>query len=271
MNKKILFLDLDGTLLNDDKQIPEENKRALHRAVAQGHRVVIATGRALSSARALMEQLDFDREGFFCIAYNGGILYDCGEKKILSEHTLTMEQVRYISEEAKKRGLFCQTYSGPYILAPRECEELQYYVKKTSMSYRISDDFMRDLSEPPHKMLMVSTKSRQELEGIRQAMFSWAEGQIEMIFSCDQYLEFLPAGVEKGNAVRELCRLLEIPLEDSIAAGDEENDRSMIRAAGLGCAMANGIEAVKAEAGYITKRDNNHCGVAEIVEKFMIE
>ncbi len=120
-------------------------------------------------------------------------------------------------------------------------------------------------------MLMVSTKSRQELEGIRQAMLSWAEGQIEMIFSCDQYLEFLPAGVEKGNAVRELCRLLEIPLEDSIAAGDEENDRSMIRAAGLGCAMANGIEAVKAEAGYITKRDNNHCGVAEIVEKFMIE
>ena len=81
MNKKILFLDLDGTLLNDDKQIPEENKRALHRAVAQGHRVVIATGRALSSARALMEQLDFDREGFFCIAYNGGISLRLRRKK----------------------------------------------------------------------------------------------------------------------------------------------------------------------------------------------
>ena len=136
-----------------------------------------------------------------------GSFHDCGEKKDPFRHTsTTMEQVRYISEEAKKRGFFCQTYSGPDILAPRECEELQYYVKKTSMSYRISDDFMRDLSEPPHKMLMVSTKSRQELEGIRQAMLSWAEGQIEMIFSCDQYLEFLPAGVEKGNAVRELCR-----------------------------------------------------------------
>lgn len=270
MEKRILFLDLDGTLLDDQKQIPQKNKEVLQKAAEQGHHVVIATGRALSSAQTLMRKLGFDRAGFYCIAYNGGILYDCGKEQVLSEHTLPLEVVMHIAREAEKKGLFCQTYQGADILAPRDCEELQYYVKRTSMSYRITDDFRKELKGNPHKALIVSLKGRQELENFRQELLPWAQGKVEMIFSCDQYLEFLPLEVEKGNAVRELCRVLSMPIESSIAVGDEENDRSMIRAAGLGCAMANGIPSIKKEAGYVTERDNNHCGVAEVVEKFML-
>ncbi len=270
MDKRILFLDLDGTLLDDQKQIPEENKQALHKAVELGHQVVIATGRALSSAQELMKRLEFDRAGFYCIAYNGGILYDCGKRQVLSQHTLPLEIMLHIAGEAQKRGLFCQTYQGPDILALKDCPELQYYVKKTGMSYRITDDFRHELQGDPHKALIVNLQGRQVLEDFRQELLPWARGKVEMIFSCDQYLEFLPIGVEKGNAVRELCRTLEVPIESSIAVGDEENDRSMIRAAGLGCVMANGISSLKEEAGYVTERDNNHCGVAEVVEKFML-
>ena len=164
MDKRILFLDLDGTLLDDQKQIPEENKQALHKAVELGHQVVIATGRALSSAQELMKRLEFDRAGFYCIAYNGGILYDCGKRQVLSQHTLPLEIMLHIAGEAQKRGLFCQTYQGPDILALKDCPELQYYVKKTGMSYRITDDFRHELQGDPHKALIVNLQGRQVLE-----------------------------------------------------------------------------------------------------------
>ena len=84
------------------------------------------------------------------------------------------------------------------------------------------------------------------------------------------YFEIVPKGLNKGNAVRNMCRMLGIDLADTIAAGDEENDLTMIEAAGVGVAMANGIPAAKALADYVTTRDNNHDGIAEVVEKFML-
>jgi hypothetical protein len=78
-------------------------------------------------------------------------------------------------------------------------------------------------------------------------------------------------GTSKGAAVHWLCNYLDIPIENSVAAGDSENDISMIEAAGTGCAMQNATEACKNAADYITKLDCNHSGVAEIIEKFLFE
>ena len=77
------------------------------------------------------------------------------------------------------------------------------------------------------------------------------------------------AGVSKGDAVRRLAALLGVPIERTIAVGDQENDLPMIRAAGIGCAMANATDALKAEADYVTERDADHSGVAEIIKKFL--
>ena len=78
------------------------------------------------------------------------------------------------------------------------------------------------------------------------------------------------AGVNKGWAVEELCRRLGIPITDAVAAGDEANDISMLRAAGVGAAMCNGIPAAKEAADYVTQRDNNHDGIAEVIERFLL-
>ena len=81
---------------------------------------------------------------------------------------------------------------------------------------------------------------------------------------------FQPTGVEKGEALKAFCKRLEIPIAKSLAAGDENNDISMIKAAGTGCAVANARPEVKAAADYVTLADNNQGAVREIIEKFML-
>lgn len=91
-----------------------------------------------------------------------------------------------------------------------------------------------------------------------------------MYFSSRDYLEMVSEGVSKGAALRMFCEWMGIPLENSVAAGDESNDLSMLKAAGVGCAVANAQAEVKQAADYVTEQDNNHSAIAEIVEKFVL-
>ena len=91
-----------------------------------------------------------------------------------------------------------------------------------------------------------------------------------MSFSNDFLLEYLPLGISKGEALKDLCRLLDIPVADSVAAGDEANDIPMLDAAGVGVVVRNGTEEAKSHAGYVTGRTNNESAISEIIEKFIM-
>ena len=94
--------------------------------------------------------------------------------------------------------------------------------------------------------------------------------QLDAFFSCEQYLEIIPRGLSKGNVLVQLAQRLGIPIENTVAAGDAANDLSMLRAAGIGVAMCNGTDEAKAAADAVTCRDNNHDGIAEIIEKYLV-
>jgi hydroxymethylpyrimidine pyrophosphatase-like HAD family hydrolase len=81
----------------------------------------------------------------------------------------------------------------------------------------------------------------------------------------------MPAGINKGNSIRWMCDYLNIPLENTIAVGDAENDITMIQTAGIGAVMKNASDDMKQYGNYITKKDNNEGGVAEVIKKFMLE
>ena len=95
--------------------------------------------------------------------------------------------------------------------------------------------------------------------------------EMDCFFSCEQFLEVVPKGMNKGEAVKMLCKLLDVEIENAVACGDAANDLAMLKAAGIGVAMINGSDEVKAVADYITTRDNNHDGVAEAADKFFYE
>ena len=94
---------------------------------------------------------------------------------------------------------------------------------------------------------------------------------MDVCFSNYEYLEFMPAGINKGNSIKWMCEYLNIPLENTIAVGDAENDITMIKAAAIGAVMKNASDDIKQYGNYITEKDNNEGGVAEVIKKFMLE
>lgn len=272
MGAKILFLDLDGTLFDDNKQVTPENRRALERAQAAGCRIAISTGRALPGAMGLVRELGLTGDGCYVSASNGGLLYDCGSDKVLARRFLRTEDAEELLAYAHGCGLHVQTYDRDGVVVVRPFSESivrEYCRINNAMPWRVVGS-LAELEEPPVKVLLVGPEDRAALEEARTWIAGHMAGRVECFYSSPVFLDVMPAGVNKGCGVRELCRHLGIPVEQSVAAGDEANDIPMLRAAGVGAAMANAASEVKAAADYVTTRDNNHSGVAEIVEKFCL-
>lgn len=267
---KILFTDLDGTLLQDNHQVSSGCRRAIELALEQGHKIVIATGRPIASARQIAEELELTKEGCYIIASNGALLYDSHLGTILKEASFSKEYLRPLFDSAYEEGLHIHTYSHKHVLSERDTPEIRWYEQAIQVPAIIVEDVSAYLSYDPIKAILINKERKDRLIHFRQKMEHWIEGKMSSIFSSDIMLEYCPPGVSKGNAVRELCKLLSIPIEHSVAAGDAENDITMIQAAGVGCVMCNGSEETKEYADYITKRDNNADGFAEIIEKFLL-
>lgn len=270
MNTKILFTDLDDTLLNSQKQITQKNSLAIEAALARGHRIVINSGRPLMGITAQIEALGLNREGCYAVAYNGGLIYDCYQKKIVFQRTLSIPDVQYIFAQAERYGLYCQTYDSTQLLTPKAAPVMYDYVNRIKIPYKVDALCPSNLTEEPVKVLVIGDESRKQSDLYRASMENWAAGRISIFYSNQTYLEHVAEGVSKGDAMQQLCRLLSIPMENTIAAGDAENDLPMIRAAHTGVAVSNAAQQVKAAADYITEHDCNHDAIAEIIDKFML-
>ena len=266
---KILFLDIDDTLLNSKKEILPEVRDAIGRAVAAGHKIVISTGRPVPGALVYIDQLGLTAEGCYAICYNGGLIWDSYAKKPIYSKPLSLEEVGYILEKAREAGLHAQTYDSEYVISAVDNEEIRYYSKKTHVPMKVDPDIPESLTELPVKVLMIDFEGPDRLRKFRDSISAWAEGRVSSFFSSDNYLEFVREGISKGASVRILADLLGIPMENTIAAGDSENDIPMIVEAAVGCAMANATPAVKAAADYITERDCDHAGIGEIIDRFL--
>ena len=252
MEKKALFLDMDGTTLNDQVEIPKENLEAMKAALKAGHEIVVTTGRPTASTRKLLEQWGLDKIGCrYVISFNGGMVLDAISGDIIYEKTIPVEWMKLVAHEAKQRGVYVHTYEGNHVLSGQDCEEYRSYVKRLRMEGRLVSD-------------------HEKLEDFRKAMQDKFEGKLDLFFSNRQYLEIVPCGVSKGSALEAFCAKMGIPIANSVSAGDENNDISMIKSAGIGCAVANARPEVKAAADYVTKRDNNQAAIAEIIKKFMM-
>lgn len=268
---KILFTDLDGTLLRSDKTVSEQNKQAIERMLQAGHLLVIATGRSVPSSLPIIEKLGLAGPVRCLVAYNGAVVYDCEAGRVLLERTVAIPDVEYLFSEAKRYGLYIQTYNEEHVLAERDCEELQYYMSRTGTTCELSEDVCHGLTKAPNKVLLVSLEDKERLLRFERDHREWARGRSTSVFSCPEYLEYGPLATDKGTGICFVRDYLKIEPENTYAVGDEQNDIPMIRAAGVGIAMRNAVEEAKAAADYVTERDNDHDAIAEIIEKFILD
>lgn len=270
-NTKILFLDLDGTLLNDDKEITAGNLTAIHEALAMGHKVVVASGRATVSMLKLAEQMGLTGEGCYAITFNGACIYDLCRQTPVRRFLLPFDTVRFLLDEAYSFGLYAHTYSDTCVVAERKVRELITYTNITHMRYEIVENVCTYLTEEPYKVISINYDAPQKLAAFKDYIEPCIAGRADCFFSCPNYLEFVLPGVSKGNAIRALCAHLGIPMENTVSAGDAENDISMLEATHISAIMKNAQPDMYAHGNYVTEHDNNHDGVAEIIYKFILQ
>lgn len=274
METKMIFLDMDGTLLDDQKNLPKVNREAIDAALAMGHKVLICTGRPLCSAIKLLPLFGLDKPGCYAITFNGGLIYDAGAKKAIYKKTLPLDQVKYVFDQAYAYGgIHIQTYTDEGFICEYDTKESQDYERITKTDRKVVKDIFEELDgqEPCKALAIAFGCERKRIEGFREAMMEWAEGKMDIFFSSYEYLEFVPAGINKGNSIRWMCEFLNISMENTIAVGDAENDITMIKTAAVGAVMKNADDDIKQYGNYITEKNNNEGGVAEVIKKFMLQ
>ena len=267
MEKKIFFTDLDGTLLNDKKVITPKTREILAKITELGHYLVFISGRPMMSVMEAREGLPVSDKNLYLIASNGGVIYDAEKKQILRENRLTYEQADYVLKYCEQKGVHSHTYTDHAIVSKKQSEELTFYQKTIHMPSIITDDIIGNLDKPPLKCIAISGEKK-KLDMVKEGLSDWAIAQVQLMFSNEKLLEMIPITSGKGTALKWLSEYLGVKIENTMAAGDMENDISMIEVAGVGVAMLNGASQVKAIADIVTPYDNNNDGLVPILEEF---
>lgn len=265
MPYKMLVVDLDGTLLRDDKTISEENVRAIQDAHNCGLAVVLATGRPPVGARHALSRLA-PAANEYLISYNGALTTDLQTGQILAVHELTRRHFDMLAPYLQQRNLYCYAFSRDICLAPAPHPIIEAEHAFNGIDTAVVD-FARLPPDEPFIKIMATGDPDQLVRVHRQLPAEWLKAY-QVVQSAPVLLEFLNPLAGKGQAVQALCRHLGFSAQDVICIGDAGNDMDMVAWAGLGVAMGNAVESLRELADHITDTNENH-GIARVIQRFV--
>ena len=222
-----------------------------------------------SVMRNLARELELQKYGGCILSYNGGKIIDCRTGETLYQKQLDAQYVPELCAFAAAQDIAILTYNREGIVCERDKDEWankECFTTKLPMIH--VDDLASYVNYPVCKMLITLDPARRDAVcAAGQQQFA---GRADLYPSSPFFIEAVPLGVAKDGSLAELLRRMGLTRENLMACGDGLNDRSMIAYAGVGVAMQNAEQPVKDCADYVTTADNNHDGVAEAVEKFIL-
>ncbi|MDO4903532.1 MAG: sugar-phosphatase [Limosilactobacillus sp.] len=270
---KMVAIDIDGTLINDNREITPKTVEAIKKASAQGVKVVLCTGRPMTGVQAYLEQLGLaGNDTEYVVSFNGA-LAQTTSGKVMVNYSLTFEDYADWNNYCLKEGVKSQIETRDYIYTTNQ-DISPYTVYESELvsmpiRYRSMDEMARMRDEyVVAKAMMVDSK-----ENIDRAYNDLTEefkNRFSIVRSEDFYLEFMNKAVSKGQALKRLCEELKIDPSEVMALGNAQNDDSMIEFAGTGVAMGNSIPGTMKIADDVTE-DNNHDGVGLAIEKHVLK
>ncbi|MDD6795836.1 MAG: sugar-phosphatase [Clostridiaceae bacterium] len=266
---KIIALDMDGTLLNDDKVITKKNKEALLQAKERGVKVVLASGRPTEGLKQHLEELGLNEEGQFVLSYNGCLVQEVKNKKIIHETVLSGKDLHYFYDLSCTLGVNIHAFSPTRgLITPKISKYTEVEGNLNKIDINICDFAEVGEDEEIVKIMFIDEADilDKAISQIPKKLFD----EYVIVKSTPYFLEIIKKGSGKGVGLKALAEYLGVKREEIIACGDAGNDLDMIEYAGLGVAMENAIEEVKEKAQYITA-GNNEDGIAEVVNKFILE
>ena len=266
---KLVAIDIDGTLLNDQHEVTDEVKTALHAAKEKGVKVVLCTGRPIGGVKQYLEALNLTQDGDYVIAYNGALVQNAHTKEVVSELTLEYKDLQTVYEISKELGSPMHYFDSANLYSPNrrisEYTVLESYLTTVPLSYMSVEEAPKDIVIP--KMMFIDEPKK--LDEIIAQIPEKMKEEYMLVKSAPFFLEILNPNVSKGNAVKLLSETLGIKQEEVMAIGDNGNDVTMVSYAGCGVAMENAIPELKDVADHITASNNDH-GVAKAIDQFIL-
>lgn len=265
---QLLALDLDDTLLRADLTISPRNRAALKAAEAQGVRIVLASGRAVPAMERFAEDLGmFERPGYM-ISDNGSTVTSTLPRAILVQHTLKGRLLGQLLDAFEVLDLPVQVYRDKTILVNRPSVHVGADSKLSGFTRIVVPDLAQSLDFEPTKLVVPGDP--EVLPTALQVIRRTFGDQVNAFISKPYFLEVLPPGADKGTALAYVAQGLGIPAGNVMAMGDAANDLGMVRYAGWGVSMANGIDELRAAARLVSRGSHDDDGVAEILETYVL-
>lgn len=261
---KLIAIDIDDTLINDNKEVLPSTQKALEQAVAKDVVVTLATGRAYASAKNVARQTGLNVP---IITYQGALIKNLLDEKVLFERFVPADAARKLFDYCIEHDLHVQTYIDDKLYAREENQKLIDYCALNGTPYYIEPDFIKLVNQPTPKMLIIDDPAY--LDEISPILRELLGDQVHITKSKPHFLEIMHHEGTKGHALTFLANHFNVDLSETIAIGDSWNDHEMLEVAGLGVAMGNSIEALKEIADYITL-SNNEDGIKHVIEKFVL-
>ena len=276
---KLIALDLDGTTFNSNKEISRENIKAIKKAQAQGHIVMVLSGRALHEIKPDLERYDLDCH---VGANNGSSLYV--QDELVDIITLQPEQINHITSQLDKEFIpyTMSTNKGVFVpkdwdqrlekvlsvaeAVPTELELFSAFAESYGhQHFNHINDIVNDESYTIQKFFGIT------LDPIQKKRFeAFLDSMDEIsVASTTYFLDIMHHKASKGNALKTMANHFNIPLENTVAIGDESNDISMFQIAGLAVAMGNASDEIKKFSDVVTLSNDEH-GVAYAINKYVL-
>lgn len=261
---KVVFLDLDGTLLDNKKEISQENKDAIEYVISKGGQVIICSGRQKNAVVDYKQRAGASR---YVICSNGTQIFDCDTNEELYACKVDQDISKILLDYVYENNFYIRIEDSyaRYINSDK-------YLVKHEIILDSYEDMLKLILEDNVLQITIGTDTQEQMDQVVDYIHSLnrKDIKIENLYPPVEYApqlysaNIINTNASKGNAIYGLCKYLHVDINDVIAMGDDENDLSMIKAVGLGVAMGNATKQIKEVAKEITKT-NVQNGVAEIL------
>jgi len=262
MTYKLLALDIDGTLLQEDGSLLPELSTVISRLQSQGIYIVLATGRAFPSAKKYADILNLDTP---LICYNGAVIRVACDSAPVFQQCLPVSVMREIVAFGEERGWYLQLYNNDSIVVAQISEHTLADPDFNNMPTVEAGCLSQAVLYPSPKIMTRCAPA--EVAARFDVLKKHFGERLHVVGSTAHLLEMMCCGVSKAHALQQLCDYYHILPSEIVACGDGDNDKDMLAFAGVGCAMANAADTTKNAADYVCTAGNGH-GVLEAIYKY---
>ena len=268
---RIMFSDLDETLLVNH-HVPKVNQEAILKAREKGLKFVPCTGRAFNMITEILKEIGtYDQEGEYSLCFNGGLIVENKNNKILHFKGLEFDIAKKIFENARNLDVCVLVFTLDccYIFHADE-NEIERKIAQKAKFEVIEDYNLNFLKDEKIAKILYEKRDMDFLKSLETKLPQSIKETCSVAFSSGRYMEMNTKGVDKGYGMRWLVNHLGYDMDETIGIGDNYNDVEMIKTAKLGCAVACANDDIKELAQYVTEKDYDEGAVSEVVEKFIL-